>query len=66
MIDLSNPPNICRGCLKALLLENIRVADGCPCNSPRGINHGLVAKNICTCKICDPNQTGSARILNWP
>lgn len=51
----------CRGCGKALLPKNERVADGCPCNTPRGINHGLVPKNVCTCDVCDPEQTGSVR-----
>lgn len=38
-----------------------KIADGCPCNTPRGINHGLVPKNTCTCEECDPEQTGSVR-----
>jgi hypothetical protein len=54
----------CRGCGKPLQAEkHPGVADGCPCNSPRGINHGLVPSNVCTCKECDPAQTGSARSL---
>jgi len=52
--------NPCCGCGKALVLENFRVADGCPCNSPRGVNHGLVPPRTCTCPACDP-QTGSTR-----
>jgi hypothetical protein len=52
---------MCRHCGRALLSPNIMMADGCPCNSPRGVNHGLVPKNICTCDECDPAQTGSAR-----
>lgn len=51
----------CRDCGKPLLPENDRIADGCPCNSPRGINHGLVSKETCTCSECDPEQTGSTR-----
>lgn len=58
----SNPPDVCRGCGAMLLPENRRIADGCPCNNPRGINHGLVPKNTCTCVECDPAQTGSTRI----
>lgn len=53
--------HICRSCSAQLSPENYRVADGCPCNSQRGINHGLVPENTCTCKVCDPAQTGSTR-----
>lgn len=58
-----SPPNICRNCLYPLTKERymLWLADGCSCNSRRGINHGLVPENICTCKICDPNETGSVR-----
>jgi len=59
-----NAFDVCRGCGKTLLPENRRIADGCPCNCPRGTNHGLVAKNTCTCVECDPAQTGSTRIGN--
>lgn len=51
----------CRGCSRVLRPENYRTADGCTCNTPRGINHGLVPANTCTCKECDPAQTGSTR-----
>ncbi len=44
-----------------LLPENANIADGCPCNSGRGVNHGLVLKDTCTCITCDPAQTGSVR-----
>lgn len=54
-------PDACRGCGAAILPEYRRIADCCPCNSPRGINHGLVPKNTCTCVECDPAQTGSTR-----
>jgi hypothetical protein len=50
----------CRGCGQELD-GNENVADGCPCNSPRGINHGLVPSHVCTCVECDPAQTGGAR-----
>ncbi len=52
----------CRFCKNELDIRNLNMADGCPCNSPRGINHGLVDKNVCTCIICDPEQTGSTRV----
>jgi len=51
----------CQGCNKFLLIDNYRIADGCPCNSPRGVNHGLVPTLTCTCVKCDPQQTGSSR-----
>lgn len=56
-----NPVNKCRACGGELLPEDSGVADGCPCNAPRGINHGLVPKHVCTCDKCDPEQTGSTR-----
>ena len=31
-------PEKCSVCLQPLLLKNLFVDDGCPCNSPRGIN----------------------------
>lgn len=51
----------CRGCGASLDAANDRLADGCPCNAPRGINHGLVPANVCTCAVCDAAQTGSVR-----
>ena len=52
----------CRGRNQPLLPENFPgIADGCPCNSLRGINHGLVPRETCTCPECDPLQTGSTR-----
>jgi len=54
-------PRTCRACRSPLRPENLRIADGCPCNSPRGVNHGLVPTDTCTCPECDPAQTGSTR-----
>lgn len=36
----ANPhvPERCNGCGRWLLLENLYVDDGCPCNTPRGVN----------------------------
>lgn len=31
-------PVECRACGKPILLCNLYVDDGCPCNSPRGVN----------------------------
>lgn len=53
--------DLCLGCGKDLLPENRVMADGCPCNSPRGVNHGRVPRDVCTCEKCDPEQTGSSR-----
>lgn len=63
MHPFSSRTDPCRACGKPLLPENVSVADGCPCNSARGVNHGLVAKTTCTCVECDPEQTGSTRPL---
>lgn len=54
--------DLCRGCGESILPENRSSADGCPCNSPRGINHGFVPRNTCTCLECDPAQTGASRV----
>jgi hypothetical protein len=53
---------MCRGCGEFLDFKNISMADGCPCNSPRGVNHGIVMKSVCTCSECDPEQTGGSRM----
>lgn len=52
--------NKCRGCGEILTGADW-IADGCTCNNPRGINHGIVPSYVCTCSICDPQQTGSVR-----
>ena len=31
-------PEKCNGCGRWLLMENLYVDDGCPCNTPRGVN----------------------------
>jgi hypothetical protein len=54
---------VCRACGKLFILpDNARIADGCPCNSLRGVNHGLVPRDVCTCVGCDPAQTGASRV----
>lgn len=63
---LALPHPVCRGCSKPLDKENLWMAEGCPCNSERGVNHGLVPVNVCTCKECDPAQTGSPRAAAHP
>jgi len=64
--DVFAPASSCRACGAALLPENRKTADGCSCNAPRGVNHGLVAKNTCTCVECDPAETGGTRIGKPP
>lgn len=54
----------CRHCGQDLLPENAMMADGCPCNSGRGINHGIVDVLTCTCKVCDPEETGGSRFVS--
>ena len=56
------PPPRVHGLRQADRPEYIRRADGCPCNSRRGINHGLVARDVCTCDVCDPSQSGCSRV----
>lgn len=51
----------CASCDRPLLVSNLSMADGCPCNSPRGVNHGRVPVAACTCVTCDPAQTGGSR-----
>lgn len=53
----------CRGCDHWLEFNNLSIADGCPCNSPRGINHGIVPKEVCTCEVCDSESTGTSRFV---
>ncbi len=54
---------VCRACKAPILASNVAIADQCPCNSGRGINHGIVAPEVCTCAVCDPDQTGSSRVI---
>lgn len=49
-VTIAHP--VCRGCNQPLKAENAWMSDGCPCNNPRGINHGLVPKEVCTCDEC--------------
>lgn len=52
---------LCLGCSATLSPDNFALADGCPCNSPRGVNHGRVPVDVCTCNACDPAQSGASR-----
>ncbi len=52
-IDVAHlPPRLCRGCKSPILPRNHWMADGCPCATARGVNHGLVSASICTCAVC--------------
>lgn len=53
---------VCRGCNQPLKAENAWISDGCPCNNPRGINHGLVPKECCTCDECSPQHAASSDV----
>lgn len=42
----------CNGCGERLLNENIFVDDGCPCNTPRGINFTPIHCDLCKAEDC--------------
>jgi len=52
--DGSNPniPRSCSACGKPLALENLYVDDGCPCNSPRGVNFKPQPCRLCKTDNC--------------
>jgi len=58
---MTDTPPLCRACGQPIQPEDRGLADGCPCNSPRGVNHGLVPTHVCTCPECDPAGTGAVR-----
>jgi hypothetical protein len=47
-----NIPAKCNGCGAPLLLENLFCDDGCPCNTPRGVNFKPQPCDICCCGFC--------------
>lgn len=47
-----NIPTHCKACGAALLLENLLVCDGCPCNSPNGVNFDPKPCAICKVDCC--------------
>ena len=47
-----NIPIQCNSCGKPLLLENLYVDDGCPCNSPRGVNFTPQPCALCELDCC--------------
>jgi len=51
----------CMHCGNLIHPNNYWMADGCPCNSRRGMNHGIVPPDVCTCDVCDPEETGTSR-----
>lgn len=53
--DFRNPrsfPRECRACREPLLIENVYCDDGCPCNSPRGVNFKPQACERCRTDNC--------------
>lgn len=51
----------CRGCGEELDSANHVIADGCPCNSKGGLNHGLVPEYVCCCDKCFPDSNETHR-----
>lgn len=49
-------PALCNGCNQLLLLENLYVDDGCPCNTRRGVN--LAPQKCAACKVDDCVKPG--------
>jgi len=47
-----NIPEKCKGCGAPLLLENLFTDDGCPCNTPRGINFKPKPCKLCQVDNC--------------
>lgn len=47
-----NIPTKCNGCGEPLLLEKLFCDDGCPCNSPRGINFEPKQCDCCKTNHC--------------
>jgi hypothetical protein len=47
-----NIPRTCNACGRILLLENLYVDDGCPCNSARGVNFTPQPCGLCRLDCC--------------
>ena len=47
-----NIPGCCLGCGAPLLLEHLFVDDGCPCNTPRGVNFVPLPCRTCGTDNC--------------
>lgn len=45
-------PSKCNGCGEPLLLSNVLVDDGCPCNTPRGVNFRPIPCGKCNTDRC--------------
>lgn len=52
MEHMTNIRDVCNACGKPLLLVNINVDDGCPCNSPRGVNVTPFSCSACKLPNC--------------
>lgn len=55
---MSNPniPWKCNGCGAPLLLENLFADDGCPCNTPRGVNFAPQPCALCRIDCVKPGH----------
>ena len=51
-----NIPAKCNGCGAPLLLENLFCDDGCPCNTPRGVN--FKPQSCAVCRVDDCAKPG--------
>lgn len=65
-----NAPAECRACGKPLLLANLLVDDGCPCNSPRGVNFAPQPCALCKTEECVKpahrlEADAVARLIQW-
>lgn len=47
-------PKTCNACGQPLLLENVFCEDGCPCNSPRGVNVPVRDCSFCMTECARP------------
>jgi hypothetical protein len=55
-------PERCSACGEPILMANLHVDDGCPCNSPRGVNFPPTRCGICNVDDC----VKPGHRLTWP
>ncbi len=61
-----NIPEKCNGCGQPLLLEHLFVDDGCPCNTPRGVNFPPLACTACRVEDCVKPSHRIVRLFGGP